>query len=85
MAKEKVEKEEVEVVAHKKGNDLSSLSEKELKLIAKPEAITKIGEPEGPRNKRQMAAVIELYRRKNPAKYEVKRVALEAQLALLPD
>jgi hypothetical protein len=83
MAKEK-DSVVVEEVKAPKGEDLSNLSEAELKKIANPSPIRRIGEPVV-KTKRQMLAVIELYKRSNPAKFEVKKKALEEQLANCPN
>lgn len=87
MAKEKdsvVEVADIAEVKAPKGEDLSNLSEAELKKIASPNQIRRIGEPVI-KTKRQMLAVIELYKRSNPAKYEVKKADLEKQLVNCPN
>lgn len=81
MAKEKEEKVEA---PKKKGKDLSNLSEKELKAIAKPDQVESLDNPRET-TKEQMAAIIELYKRQNPAKYEVKKDRLAETLANCPD
>lgn len=79
-----------EVVESKEGKvavkipDFSNLSVQELRKIVRPRQVERIDQPRV-LDKEAMAAVIELYKRQNPAKYELKKAELERDFENSPN